>query len=581
LTSINEKLWEDALRINMLDVAGQQNLLDRLFQLWDDLDSRKRSAVLSSLRECFFRAMTKGQKKWYLSALAEHLPSAGPQTGDFIELLGQLMKYAEFDVQALIGQVLDLAETQQTPKAQICGINFCKYVWDACGEKNRGRIAGLLQNLSQDQNSDLAEIAEDVLYGIHAKPICHEQAQIALVIPEFLTSATFLQQPLDFMTVVSILNRNGIQADIVDNRVHNYSLSRLGQLLRQYKTVIITSSPVDMSQKYYVDFRYCIFCQTVNSLREQLPGVRIAVCGAHGTVDKDLLQADICCDAILSGESTRAVADYLLETPFDEDAHDPLQLDAVDMKWYYGRKMVGQTTYRQKQYSIFQLSQGCPYQCVFCFNIYGRHVRRMPLDTAITQLRSLVDAGVRHIFFIDQTFTLDRDYVKALCREMQEQGFNLTWQCETRADLIDESVVSAMKAAGCKAIWLGFESFSQEVLDANKKHLTCQQQLDAVRIINNAGVHCSGFVMLGMVADTKQTIQQTIDTIVRHKIPTSRTANLCTVRIGTQLYDRAKAEGLIQVGSFCHLEAYRGQLFNDLSEEDLVDSLHRFSSQLG
>ena len=205
----------------------------------------------------------------------------------------------------------------------------------------------------------------------------------------------------------------------------------------------------------------------------------------------------------------------------------------------------------------------------------------MPIEDAVSQLQQLKDSGIEHIFFIDQTFTLDNIYIEKLCREMCRRDFRFSWQCETRADLLTPSLTQLMKEAGCTTVWLGFESFSQEVLDANKKQLTNQQQFEAIHILQKVGIGCSGFVMFGMVGDTPDTIRDTINTILLHNIPTSRTANLCTVRIGTELYEMAKAADIIKIDSFCHLEAYRGRLFNSVTDEDLSDAMLRFSAVIG
>lgn len=572
-----------ALQINMMEPEEQRTFLEQTFDNFEALDASERGSVLFSLRESFFRAMTPKQKELYLTAITDEMFSGRASMGDSLEVLGQLIKYVTFDAEPLISRVLSLFSELSTAKDSICMVNFCKYVWDVCPDELRLKIRQMLQELADGEDLNMKELVSDVLYAIESKPICHSDSKVALVIPEFLTSATFLQQPIDFMSALSVLEEKGIFGDIIDNRVHNYTLQNLSHRLEKYDTVIITSSPVDMVQKYYVDFRYCVFCETVNWIYNKFPEKNILVCGAHGTVDEELLRKDVKCHEILHGESTGAVVSYLLRENVTKDCllQYPLKLDSVDMKWYYGRKVVNGTTYRQKKYSIFQLSQGCPYQCIFCFNIYGRKVEAMPVKAAIAQLKRLKNAGVEHIFFIDQTFTLNAEYVHELCQEMRKCKLNFTWQCETRADLITLDVARDMKNAGCSAIWLGFESFSQEVLDANKKSITCEQQLEAIKILDEAKIACSGFVMLGMVGDTIETIKETIEKIALYKIPTSRTANLCTVRIGSPLFDRAKAEGIVKIGSFCHLEAYRGQLFNSLSKQELMKALRDFSDTLG
>lgn len=583
LTYIDKSLLSHVLKINILELEQQQEVVQKVQKTWENMDKNDRYSTLFSLKECFFRAMTTEQKEFYIKVLVKEITDDVCNTCDLLELLGHLIKYVEFDVQPIIQSVLLIAPKLCKPKDCIGMMNFVKYAWDVCYEGIRCQIRGFLQKITYSSNADLAEVADDTIYAIDSSPVCKSNSELALVIPEFLTSDSFLQQPIDFLSVLSALERNGLQGDIIDNRVHNFSLYHLSQILEPYNTIIITSSPVDMLQKYYVDYRYCVFCETVNWLYNYYPEKQILVCGAHGTVSNKLLCKDINCHQILIGENTKAILTYFLGKEQEEVPlfNYPLQLKAIDMNWYFGRKIVNQITYHQKQYSIFQLSQGCPYHCIYCFNIYGHEVSRMPVKKAITQLRYLKNAGVKHIFFIDQTFTLDSSYIHELCKEMCNQKLSLTWQCETRADLINRALLQDMKDAGCTAIWLGFESFSQRVLDANKKQLNNKQQLQAIYTIKEVGIDCFGFVMLGMAADTSETIKKTIDTIIKYKIHTSRTANLCTVRIGTELYDKAMMENLIRIDSFCHLEAFRGRLFNDLTESELTQALQRFSAYLG
>ena len=577
----NKKLFNSTSRINLMGTIDQQQLINSVFSKWSVFDTNERISILFYLRESFFRAMTSEQKERYFTIIEQELRKEQIVKGDLIELLGQLIKYVDFNVKSIIWKVLSIKEQLHKVKDYICIINFFKYAWDICDKEQCTIIRNMLtQKLP---NSDLEIIAKDVLYAIESDPVCQLKGKFALVIPEFLTSATFLQQPLDYMRALSFLKENGLLGDIIDNRVHNYSLHHLAQVLEPYDTIIVTSSPIDMVQKYYIDYRYCIFCETVNWLHSNYPNKKIIVCGAHGTVDKNLLYKDICCNQVLSGECTNAIVSYLLGRSIDEEhlLKCKLQLDAVDMNWYYGRKVRNNITYRQKKYSIFQLSLGCPYHCIYCYNFYGHKVRRMPIEDAVSQLQQLKDSGIEHIFFIDQTFTLDNIYIEKLCREMCRRDFRFSWQCETRADLLTPSLTQLMKEAGCTTVWLGFESFSQEVLDANKKQLTNQQQFEAIHILQKVGIGCSGFVMFGMVGDTPDTIRDTINTILLHNIPTSRTANLCTVRIGTELYEMAKAADIIKIDSFCHLEAYRGRLFNSVTDEDLFDAMLRFSAVIG
>jgi radical SAM superfamily enzyme YgiQ (UPF0313 family) len=77
-------------------------------------------------------------------------------------------------------------------------------------------------------------------------------------------------------------------------------------------------------------------------------------------------------------------------------------------------------------------------------------------------------------------------------------------------DTVDESLLSAMKRAGCWMICYGIESGDDEVLYLNRKGATCEQAKKAVKAAKKVGIKVWGYFMLGLFGDNAKTMERTI-----------------------------------------------------------------------
>lgn len=59
-------------------------------------------------------------------------------------------------------------------------------------------------------------------------------------------------------------------------------------------------------------------------------------------------------------------------------------------------------------------------------------------------------------FFCDDTFTSSCKRVFEFCSLIKETGIKFSWGCESRADIVTEDLIIALKEAGCiKRFWFG------------------------------------------------------------------------------------------------------------------------------
>ena len=142
-------------------------------------------------------------------------------------------------------------------------------------------------------------------------------------------------------------------------------------------------------------------------------------------------------------------------------------------------------------------ARGCPYPCAFCVRAYGRAVAFRSAASLVTELRELQRVGIRHVRFLDDTFTLDRDRTLELCVALTDATPGLTWSCLTRLDRLDATLCRAMAAAGCRRAYVGIESADALARGAMNKGLTAEAIAAGTAALRRAHIEISGFFVVG------------------------------------------------------------------------------------
>ena len=124
-------------------------------------------------------------------------------------------------------------------------------------------------------------------------------------------------------------------------------------------------------------------------------------------------------------------------------------------------------------------TRGCPYRCNWCAKpVYGNTYHTRSPEKVIEEIRLLrARYAPDRLWFCDDIFGLKARWLMPFSEMMDAEGLALPFLCQTRADLMTDENVAALRRAGCAEVWMGVESGSQAVLDAMDKGLT----LDEVR----------------------------------------------------------------------------------------------------
>lgn len=183
----------------------------------------------------------------------------------------------------------------------------------------------------------------------------------------------------------------------------------------------------------------------------------------------------------------------------------------VDINDYYRKK----TLYLDVEPVDFICSsRGCPYQCAFCSSrhIWNLKYRYRSAKSVCDEIEYMVQKyGTKGIHFREDNFTVNRKKVMEFCEEIKKRGITVIWQCESRADTLDEELLKIMYESGCRGIWFGLESGSQEILDKLHKNLKLEQIQKAIELCHKHKIITGGSFMFGLPIENKKDVKKTFE----------------------------------------------------------------------
>jgi len=194
--------------------------------------------------------------------------------------------------------------------------------------------------------------------------------------------------------------------------------------------------------------------------------------------------------------------------------------------------------------------RGCPNRCTFCSwpkTLMGRKYRVRSVQNVADEFEFVTNElpEVKEIFIEDDTFTINKKRVKQFCEEIKRRRIDISWGCQSRADL-DYERMKAMKEAGCRLLDVGYESGSDEILKNIKKGITVNQLREFTKNAKKAGLKILADFVIGFPGETKETAEQMIRFIKEIK-PDLLQVAVATPIPGTEFYDYVKENGFLLV----------------------------------
>lgn len=188
-------------------------------------------------------------------------------------------------------------------------------------------------------------------------------------------------------------------------------------------------------------------------------------------------------------------------------------------------------------------TRGCPYHCNWCAKpIYGQRYNVRSPENVVAEMRWLKDRySPDHICFADDIFGLKPQWIERFGEVANSTGSATPFKCLLRADLVNDSTVSALSRAKCQVVWMGAESGSQKILDAMEKGTKVEQIYSAAERLRRAGIRVGFFLQFGYLGEDRSDIEKTLQ-MVRECQPDEIGISVSYPLPGTKFYDRVKTQ---------------------------------------
>ena len=248
------------------------------------------------------------------------------------------------------------------------------------------------------------------------------------------------------------------------------------------------------------------------------------------------------CDSVIIGDGELAFPKMLADYRND------------DLQEFYDMPL-DNLSYPLPKYEIFagkkignflpvQAGRGCPNSCSFCsvYCLYKNRYMRREISEVIRDIRHIKKLGYKRFLLLDDNILSDRDYMLALCAEIEK--LNMTWLSQCQISIADdEEVLEAVAKSGCISLSFGVESISQESLNSmHKSWANVSRYEEQFRRIQAAGIDVSTEMVIGADGDTVNSIRATADFITKNKITVPRFYILTPIP-GTVFYHEMQAAG--------------------------------------
>jgi len=195
----------------------------------------------------------------------------------------------------------------------------------------------------------------------------------------------------------------------------------------------------------------------------------------------------------------------------------------------------------------FITGRGCPFNCSFCYQPWGRKSRKHSPEFVKNAIEYLIkDYNIDFVSFQDDLFIADKNWFLKFCELRNKHFSKIYWSCTGRVNICDEKIISTARKSGCTLISYGFESGSPKMLKSMKKMASLGQMEKVIHLNRKYGFPIPVSFILGMPGEDKESCNETIAFCKKNNL-TLDSLMFATPYPGTELFDFAVQTGRIKM----------------------------------
>jgi radical SAM superfamily enzyme YgiQ (UPF0313 family) len=342
--------------------------------------------------------------------------------------------------------------------------------------------------------------------------------RIKLIIPRVI-SQDFKILPLN-LAMLAALTPPDFEVSVVDEAVKRVNFDEQVDLVGISCTTTVVPRAYEIAAEY------------------RRRGVKVTLGGTHPTLvpHEAAKHADSVCIGEAEGSWGEMLADFKrgkLKKFYRNDGYCSLEglpiprRDVFDTKHYLPIDGI-------------QITRGCPFACDFCAvtAMFGHKYRLRPIKDVLAEIETLEH---KYLFFYDDNIVGNPRYSKELFRSLIPYKKRWIGQASTTV-IRDSELLKLIAKSGCKGLFVGFESLSEENLRrSRKRHNDPRQYKEVAKKLHDLGIAISGAFVFGLDDDDSTVFERTLEFAMDTELDIAQ-FNWLAPYPGTPMYDRLKAE---------------------------------------
>ena len=396
--------------------------------------------------------------------------------------------------------------------------------------------------------------------------------EVLFLIPPLLQREGFLQPPIDAVNAAAVFMNNDTTVKILDLRVEK---KRIDSFKIHSKRIYVCMCPYDLMQNYPVDYKYEHAIQLTNYLAENNGSCDLYAYGPYFSINcsaiTKLLNPTV---RVLLGEIEEEILKiYNYKSSaltYDCEFLMPAY-ELIDLNKYYSSSNSKDGVI--SPWCAVLANRGCPFECSFCYLFFEHRLRMRDAKWVVEELKFLQNKNVKEVFFIDSTFTANKNWINLFCELYAKNNLTIKWQAETRIDCIDKNVAEQLKLHGCSKLWLGLESFNDKLLALANKRITAEFIITQLNEIKKTNLEIGAFFVAGLPGETKENLKELVRMADNMELFDIQFV-MFTPRPKTKFYELAVSQYPFLDEDFRYLQIARGIVSNKIRRSEIFEILY-------
>ncbi len=164
---------------------------------------------------------------------------------------------------------------------------------------------------------------------------------------------------------------------------------------------------------------------------------------------------------------------------------------------------------RSNPFTSVLTTYGCPRHCHFC-NSGNLGFKRRNLYNIVDELKEIRKQGIKQVFFADMTFGESREHTLQLCDAIFNEGIDISWNCYSRVDVVDEQLLIAMRRAGCRLVQYGIENIDQHMLKKYGKNISLSRVKNTFELMKKQKILSGAHFLFGLSKESPDSVKESI-----------------------------------------------------------------------